>query len=56
MKFVTLEHAELQFEELIAKVELGETVVLTRDGKRVVEFRPHRPTFAPGESPAKGKL
>ena len=48
---ISVEDAEVQFEELIAKVELGETVVLTRDGNPVVEFRPHRPTLAPGEPP-----
>ncbi len=55
--YITLEDAEVQFEELIAKVELGETVVLTRDGKPAVELRPHRPTLASGEPPpAKGNL
>lgn len=46
---VPLSEAEANFAELIRRVEAGETVVLTRDGKAIAELRASAPAESPGE-------
>lgn len=46
--FVPLKDLENQFAELTARVEAGETVVVTRDGRPVFDWTPHK---APGDAP-----
>ena len=54
--YITPEEAEIWFEELIEKVELGETIVVTRNGKPVVDFRPHNRNIEPHEGKKAGPL
>lgn len=42
MDTFTLEEAEARLAELAARVEQGETIVLTRDGKPVLDLVPHK--------------
>lgn len=39
---VTIEEAEARLAALIRRVELGETIVVTRDGKSVLDLVPHK--------------
>lgn len=41
---VTIEQAEAEFLELLARVEAGEEFVITRDGKPIVLFGPPEST------------
>ncbi len=43
MNTVTLKDAKEQFPELARRVEAGETVTVTRDGKPLFDLVPHRP-------------
>jgi prevent-host-death family protein len=39
---ITLEDAETRLAELATRVEQGETIVITRDGKPVLDLVPHK--------------
>lgn len=39
---VTIEEAEARLTELVSRVEQGETIVVTRDGKPVLDLVPHK--------------
>lgn len=43
MRTVTAREANQNFSKLLADVEQGETVVITKHGRPVAEFRPKRP-------------
>ncbi len=42
MESVTIEEAEARLTELAARVEKGETIVVTRDGQPVLDLVPHK--------------
>lgn len=42
MRTVSIKEARGQFAELARRVELGETIVITRYGKPIIEMVPHR--------------
>ncbi len=42
MERVTLQEAEARLAELAERVEQGETIVVTRDGKPVLDLVPHK--------------
>jgi prevent-host-death family protein len=40
MRSITVDNASQNFSELLAEVERGETVLITKDGRTVAELRP----------------
>ena len=52
MTFVSIKDAQLQLAELARRVEQGETIVVTQDGKPVLDLVPHEAK----DEPKKGGL
>lgn len=42
LETITIEDAEARLDELARRVEQGETIVVTRDGKPVLDLVPHK--------------
>lgn len=55
MDTVTLERAAGLLEELAQRVEAGETIVVTRDGRPVLDLVPHRLQLRGGFDPEAGE-
>lgn len=49
MKFVTAREANQRFRELLATVEGGEAVIVTKRGRPVAMFSPYRPAALTAE-------
>ena len=53
--FVPIKDLEAQLADLAAKVEAGETVVVTQDGRPVFDLAPHKPA-GPGSAQGRANL